>query len=99
DKSSQQQRSACLCAEAPFSPHGERSVARALLVAVQNWHTKAGCGDHAAARRYLARDRSKIVPRSLRDHSTFMKICGEFASKREPGFQSSLLWWRPEKRP
>jgi hypothetical protein len=26
-----------------------------------------------------------------------MKICGAFALKREPGFQSSLLWWRREK--
>jgi Family of unknown function (DUF5330) len=35
-----------------------------------------------------------IWPHPERDHSTFMKICGAFAFKLEPGFQSSLLlWW------
>ena len=40
-------------------------------------------------------DLAWIIP----DHSTFMKICGAFALKREPALQSCLLWWRPEKRP
>src|SRR4029453_4110420 len=35
-----------------------------------------------------------IWPHPERDHSTFMKICGAFDFKLEPGFQSSLLlWW------
>ena len=51
-------------------------------------------------RRYRVQDHSKIIcrfiPSSFQDHSTFMKICGAFALQEEPGFQSSLLWWRPE---
>jgi hypothetical protein len=56
--------------------------------------------------RYPAATVCEIIPRScldlawiIPDHSTFMKICGAFALKREPPLQSSLLWWRPEKRP
>jgi hypothetical protein len=46
--------------------------------------------------RYPVATVCEIIPRPCQDHSTFMKICGAFALQEEPGFQSSLLWWRPE---
>jgi hypothetical protein len=46
--------------------------------------------------RYPALPVREIISKSFQDHLTFMKICGAFALKREPRFQSSLLWWRSE---
>src|SRR4030095_6113408 len=46
--------------------------------------------------RYPALSCARSFQDHSRDHSTFMKICGAFALKREPRFQSSLLWWRSE---